>query len=422
MVILLSVITTVYAQRTINFEETTVYRARSGTSLIRVTKLVPTTIPGKQTLLNIACSIPAKSVWKEGGKTYATFEFANPRDSVVLTISSVLKLYRNDWRTAQQRLVVADTTNKAVHLQHEPNFQARAHRIRQTADSLIGKTEEETVRNIFNFVVNHLEYHRFPNDNRGAKRALRQGRGDCTEYSELMIALCRANGIPARIANGFVTTHVSDNPRHNWVEVYFSDVGWVAFDPTFADGGITTFERMRNAYVYLSYDRFDDKLGYRYYGNPPKITRRYKVSSQLSEQLSQVATYYNNHKYDSAQLILTHLIAEDASNPKYYEFSGMILARKGEFDKALIELQKCLSVAYFAYEKRLAYYAFANMFSLKGDKELALSYLEAAFEHGFRRFSHAEKDEDLKSLWKEGDFQNLLNTYKSRASAEARTK
>ncbi len=104
----------------------------------------------------------------------------------------------------------------------------------------------ERVRRIHDFVIDAIEYSR---DDRwdAADRVLRQGKGSCSEYSYLMIALCRLNGIPARYAGG--TWAERDNispPRspesanetmvdrifHRWVEVYLPRVGWFPVDPT----------------------------------------------------------------------------------------------------------------------------------------------------------------------------------------------
>ena len=65
--------------------------------------------------------------------------------------------------------------------------------------------------------------------------------GYCQQFSGAMALLLRMNGIPARIAAGFLpgtydaATHqwvVRAVDAHSWVEVYFSGIGWVPFDPT----------------------------------------------------------------------------------------------------------------------------------------------------------------------------------------------
>ncbi len=57
--------------------------------------------------------------------------------------------------------------------------------------------------------------------------------GDCTEHSRLMVALCRAIGLPAREVGG--VTWVPDLGGfgyHAWVEVYVAKDRWIAVDPS----------------------------------------------------------------------------------------------------------------------------------------------------------------------------------------------
>ncbi|MBU2603137.1 MAG: DUF3488 and transglutaminase-like domain-containing protein [Actinobacteria bacterium] len=64
--------------------------------------------------------------------------------------------------------------------------------------------------------------------------------GYCQHFAGSMALLLRLNGVPARVAVGFVTGEevgtwtyqVSTNEAHAWVEAYFTDIGWLPFDPT----------------------------------------------------------------------------------------------------------------------------------------------------------------------------------------------
>lgn len=69
-----------------------------------------------------------------------------------------------------------------------------------------------------------------------AASALAGGKGVCQDYSHIMLALCRAAGLPARYVSGHL---VGEGGSHAWVEVVVND--WlattgravaVAFDPT----------------------------------------------------------------------------------------------------------------------------------------------------------------------------------------------
>ncbi len=62
--------------------------------------------------------------------------------------------------------------------------------------------------------------------------------GDCTEHAVLLAALCRARGVPARVAVGLVYMQGSQSfGYHAWNEVYVGG-RWIPIDATLAGGGI----------------------------------------------------------------------------------------------------------------------------------------------------------------------------------------
>jgi transglutaminase-like putative cysteine protease len=89
------------------------------------------------------------------------------------------------------------------------------------------------VRLIYGFVVNYLRYE-IQEDERGALWALENHVGDCSEYSYLFVALCRAAGIPARIQAGFAFQFVGQflKDGHMWAEYYLENYGWILVDAT----------------------------------------------------------------------------------------------------------------------------------------------------------------------------------------------
>jgi protein-glutamine gamma-glutamyltransferase len=67
----------------------------------------------------------------------------------------------------------------------------------------------------------------------------RDGLGYCQQFSGAMALLLRMAGVPSRVATGFSPGspngdgfEVRDLDAHSWVEVYFTGIGWVPFDPT----------------------------------------------------------------------------------------------------------------------------------------------------------------------------------------------
>jgi len=64
-------------------------------------------------------------------------------------------------------------------------------------------------------------------------------RGVCQDFAHLMIAVCRAKGVPARYVSGYhfvgdLQGGAADfeQASHAWVEAYVPELGWCSFDPT----------------------------------------------------------------------------------------------------------------------------------------------------------------------------------------------
>lgn len=89
-----------------------------------------------------------------------------------------------------------------------------------------------TLDAIYDWVSTQLKYAGYLADPMGARQALQQRTGDCTEYAFLCTALARIHGIPARPVGGYVVSG-SAAPRaedyHDWTEVYL-DGAWRVMD------------------------------------------------------------------------------------------------------------------------------------------------------------------------------------------------
>jgi len=104
-------------------------------------------------------------------------------------------------------------------------------------------TEFDAVQRVLSYVIDHVRYVT-PPAQYDALYSLGSGKGNCQNFSHLAAALMRAEGIPVRIVNGItlnkafdlkreggVLTFKMGQGRHSWIEVWFSDLGWVPFDP-----------------------------------------------------------------------------------------------------------------------------------------------------------------------------------------------
>lgn len=83
----------------------------------------------------------------------------------------------------------------------------------------------------FQFVRDHIKFRENLDQRLGARRALKDGKGDCDEFSDLFITLCRISHIPARRVMGVLLTDVQNHSLHAWSEVYIPLYEqWVPFD------------------------------------------------------------------------------------------------------------------------------------------------------------------------------------------------
>lgn len=121
----------------------------------------------------------------------------------------------------------------AIYLRNEKYIESDDASIKLEASKLRQNDELKTVRGLYSWVVEKMDYKGFVSEDRGALFALQNGTGDCTEYSYLYTALARAVNLPSRSVAGFV---YNENARlvakdyHNWSEVRIGDK-WLLVDP-----------------------------------------------------------------------------------------------------------------------------------------------------------------------------------------------
>jgi transglutaminase-like putative cysteine protease len=148
----------------------------------------------------------------------------------------------------------------------DPKIQAVAHQIG-------GSDPGDVAKRVERWVGGHLEDSGYEREDQGALHALATGRGDCTEFMHLFVALARARGIPAREIGGFLAAQgevPSARSYHNWAEVYL-DGAWRVADPqrqVFGERaseyvamrvlGATEADPLGNSQRFLAFDRVLD--------------------------------------------------------------------------------------------------------------------------------------------------------------------
>ena len=173
-------------------------------------------------------------VLDEYGNRYAEFDFSGQRAGATQTVEI-------DYRVAVNELAydlsvcqgdLPDVFNQPeLHIESEnPQIVALASRLSQRQGTVCQK-----VRAFYEYIGNTLVY-TYNGANWGAQAALGPMGADCTEYSDLLVALSRAQGIPARYFVGLLyldkETDALASTEHSWPDVYVPSVGWVALDPT----------------------------------------------------------------------------------------------------------------------------------------------------------------------------------------------
>jgi transglutaminase-like putative cysteine protease len=244
--------------------------AKSGTTKVTLTAVVPRSLPGKQRILRIDYSPKPTRVFDRHGNRYARFVLNRPKRETTVTVRVEAEIYRRDFATASARRNTLSPKKKdlARWLAHEKYLEKNAPAVRQAARGLAGKTDEQTVRNVMKFVAKTLRQGPFDGNDNGATWALRQKRGDCTEFADLFVALCRANGVPARWWQGYLVTPPAknDTSKHDRAEVYLRKYGWVPIDPFHVFLGGATFEELQPTYVYFDVTRRNPALdNFHYY-------------------------------------------------------------------------------------------------------------------------------------------------------------
>ncbi len=68
-----------------------------------------------------------------------------------------------------------------------------------------------------------------------AAEALALGKGVCQDHAHLMLAICRARGLPARYVSGYVFVEdAAETASHAWVDIWLNGAGWIAIDASHA--------------------------------------------------------------------------------------------------------------------------------------------------------------------------------------------
>lgn len=106
------------------------------------------------------------------------------------------------------------------------------------ADRLAGQDPRtlEAAHDMTNLVADTVTYTPGATDvEMTAAEVVDLGHGVCQDQTQVLIAIARMLGVPARYVTGYLFSDAAGNAHeasHAWAELYVSDLGWVGFDAT----------------------------------------------------------------------------------------------------------------------------------------------------------------------------------------------
>ncbi len=196
---------------------------------------------------------PARISKDSEGNILAKFEVRANRSSEIL-ITGYIWLEQEDLENKreipnptfeQYKSSVAQDKNLNKYLTSTTYWEVTDSYIKQQADTLLEGTTTvmDVIKSDYRYINERLDYdeNKANSENKriGAKAALQGGGSVCMEYADSMIAILRAQGIPSRAALGYSNLNILEktnedgSTRHQWVQVWIPEYGWLSIDPTY---------------------------------------------------------------------------------------------------------------------------------------------------------------------------------------------
>jgi len=154
--------------------------------------------------------------------------------------------------------------------------------IRELAGSVPSLTSSANLIALSERIVERVKYHPGITEvTSTAAQALALGNGVCQDHAHLMLACCRARGVPARYVSGYIEPgDVPHAASHAWVDVWVDGTGWVSIDVTHAAFASEIYCRLA---VARDYEAAAPVRGRRIGGREEELEVSVTVSAQMSQ-------------------------------------------------------------------------------------------------------------------------------------------
>ncbi|MFX1486064.1 MAG: transglutaminase family protein [Promethearchaeota archaeon] len=202
---------------------------------------------------------------ENAGNVIAFYNFSSlpSGGSITIQMSYSIRLVEGRWLINEEAVGTYNTSDPVYqkYTQPDTNIESDDYQIVSKASEIVGSETNPYIKSklIYDWVVSNIAY-TVQGTERGALWALINRQGDCSEFADLLIALCRASGVPARKIIGWAFDELlyaskgssksyTDFPGHAWVEILIPAYGWVLADPTWANAGYNYWAYMDAVHV-----------------------------------------------------------------------------------------------------------------------------------------------------------------------------
>ncbi|MFG0316477.1 MAG: transglutaminase family protein [Planctomycetota bacterium JB042] len=224
---------------------------------------LPDDLPGRQTVVKLHATHPMREVRTARGNRIGRFVLPEVAERTTVTVEVEMRVRPFDLASRPAAAPLA-AVERVRALAPEAEIEADHPEIVALAEGIEGERlawiEAALAR-----VHDRVRYGGYVFERPGALATLRGGEGDCSDQTDLLVALCRAGGVPARHAYGLELRGRTTN-RHSWAEIAHPDGGWFPVDPLNVRLGTASFDALPADRVLLMGTALDDELApYWYY-------------------------------------------------------------------------------------------------------------------------------------------------------------
>lgn len=125
---------------------------------------------------------------------------------------------------------ISDSVSTYLYPNKYVNYDGNSQCVKKAAEVCAGITDDvEKIAQIFDYITENITYDKnlsatvksgyIPDPD----NTLSRGQGICFDYTSLFAAMCRSQGIPARLVIGYAEPNI----YHAWNEVYTDETGWI---------------------------------------------------------------------------------------------------------------------------------------------------------------------------------------------------